>query len=104
MHMGQLSIAGAKMSKTLKNFVTIREALDSGEWTPRRLRLLFMMAGWRGGIEMSRKVKAEVNGWERNVNNFFAHVRALALDARIRQGGQRIKELFREQERVLYQE
>lgn len=30
LHMGHLSISGSKMSKSLKNFITIREALESG--------------------------------------------------------------------------
>lgn len=34
-HMGHLSIAGSKMSKSLKNFTTIRKALSREEWTAR---------------------------------------------------------------------
>lgn len=79
MHIGHLSIAGAKMSKYLKKFVTIREALESGEWTSRKLRVLFMMVGWRGGIEMLGKMKTEVNGWQRTVNNSFVNVHFIVV-------------------------
>lgn len=52
-HMGHLSIQGSKMSKSLKNFITIREALARGEWTPRALRLVFLLGGWKEGIEIT---------------------------------------------------
>jgi cysteinyl-tRNA synthetase len=44
LHSGHLEIEGLKMSKSLKNFVTIREALNS--YTPRQLRLLFALQAW----------------------------------------------------------
>lgn len=52
-HMGHLSIQGSKMSKSLKNFTTIREALDRGDWTPRALRIVFLLGGWKEGIEIT---------------------------------------------------
>ncbi|RXW23372.1 hypothetical protein EST38_g2505 [Candolleomyces aberdarensis] len=102
-HMGHLSIAGAKMSKSLKNFVTIREALDSGDWTVRKLRILFMMGGWKGGLEISQNFRAEVDLWEKTASNFFSSVEALTLEA-ASAGGPRPKHLFRAQERQLYQD
>jgi cysteinyl-tRNA synthetase len=102
-HMGHLSIAGAKMSKSLKNFITIREALDSGEWTVRKLRILFMMGGWKGGLEISQNFRAEVDLWEKTASNFFSSVEALTLEA-ASAGGPRQKHLFRAQEKQLYQE
>ena len=44
LHSGHLSIDGLKMSKSLKNFVTIRDALDAH--SPRLLRLLFAGTRW----------------------------------------------------------
>jgi cysteinyl-tRNA synthetase len=44
LHAGHLSIDGLKMSKSLKNFITIREALQ--EYTPRQIRLLFLLQSW----------------------------------------------------------
>lgn len=52
-HMGHLSIQGSKMSKSLKNFTTIREALARGDWTPRALRIVFLLGGWKEGIEIT---------------------------------------------------
>ncbi|KAF5828717.1 tRNA synthetases class I (C) catalytic domain-containing protein [Dunaliella salina] len=44
LHSGHLEIEGLKMSKSLKNFITIREALQT--FTPRQMRLLFALQPW----------------------------------------------------------
>lgn len=77
LHMGHLSIQGSKMSKSLKNFTTIREALAKGDWTPRSLRIVFLLGAWKEGLEITPDlVKASVS-WEERVNNFFIKVRDL---------------------------
>ncbi|KAL8826134.1 MAG: hypothetical protein Q9170_007522 [Blastenia crenularia] len=71
MHMGHLSIQGSKMSKSLKNFTTIKEALSRGDWTSRGLRIVFLLGGWREGIEITEDLVKEGSAWEDKVNNFF---------------------------------
>ena len=71
MHMGHLSISGSKMSKSLKNFTTIREALGRGSWTPRALRIVFLLGGWKEGVEITDSLIKEGAAWEDKVNNFF---------------------------------
>ncbi|KAL8965988.1 MAG: hypothetical protein Q9197_006230 [Variospora fuerteventurae] len=68
LHMGHLSIQGSKMSKSLKNFTTIREALGRGDWTPRGLRIVFLLGGWREGIEITDDLVKEGSSWEDKVN------------------------------------
>lgn len=68
MHMGHLSIQGSKMSKSLKNFTTIREALNRGDWTSRSLRIVFLLGGWREGIEITDDIVKEGSAWEDKVN------------------------------------
>lgn len=75
MHMGHLSIQGSKMSKSLKNFTTIREALAKGEWTPRGLRIVFLLGAWKDGLEITGEVVKQGVAWEERVNNFFLKVR-----------------------------
>ncbi|KAI4166118.1 MAG: hypothetical protein LQ342_000004 [Letrouitia transgressa] len=70
-HIGHLSIQGSKMSKSLKNFTTIREALGRGDWTPRGLRIVFLLGGWREGIEITDDLVKEGSSWEDKLNNFF---------------------------------
>ena len=81
MHMGHLSIAGAKMSKSLKNFTTIREALSQGAWTSRGLRIVLLLGGWREGIEITDDLVKAGSGWEDKVNNFFIRSKDLLGDS-----------------------
>lgn len=75
LHMGHLSIQGSKMSKSLKNFTTIREALAKGDWTPRGLRIVFLLGAWRDGLEITGEVVKAGVAWEERLNNFFLKVR-----------------------------
>ena len=78
--MGHLSIAGSKMSKSLKNFTTIRTALERGDWTPRSLRIVFLLGGWRDGIEITDDLVQAGSGWEDRVDNFFLNIRDTATE------------------------
>lgn len=80
LHMGHLSIAGSKMSKSLKNFTTIRTALERGDWTPRSLRIVFLLGGWRDGIEITDDLVQAGSGWEDRVDNFFLNAKDAAAD------------------------
>lgn len=64
LHMGHLSIQGSKMSKSLKNFTTVRDALDRGDWTPRGLRIVFLFGGWRDSVEISEELVKASSSWE----------------------------------------
>lgn len=74
-HMGHLSIQGAKMSKSLKNFTTIREALKQGHWTPRSLRIAYLLGNWRDGLEITPEVISTGTSWEERLTNFFLKAR-----------------------------
>ena len=75
LHMGHLSIQGSKMSKSLKNFTSIREALDRGDWTPRSLRIVFLLGSWKDGIEITDDLVNAGSAWEDKVNNFFVKMK-----------------------------
>ena len=75
MHMGHLSIAGAKMSKSLKNFTTIRDALNRRDWTSRGLRIVLLLGGWRESIEITDDLVKAGSAWEDKVNNFFINAK-----------------------------
>lgn len=51
LHVGVLNIRGEKMSKSLKNFVTIREALK--KYDPEALRIMIASAHYRSQMEFS---------------------------------------------------
>lgn len=75
LHMGHLSIQGSKMSKSLKNFTTIREALERKEWTSRSLRITFLLGGWKDGVEITDDLVSFGSSWEDKLNNYFLKVR-----------------------------
>jgi cysteinyl-tRNA synthetase len=68
MHNGMLRLAGEKMSKSLGNVISLREALDS--WGSEALLLYFMTAHWRKpmdfGDEVLEQARAQVEAF-RNV-------------------------------------
>lgn len=51
LHSGHLTIAGCKMSKSLKNFVTIQDALK--KHSNRQLRLAFLLHSWKDTLDYS---------------------------------------------------
>lgn len=83
LHMGHLSISGSKMSKSLKNFTTIREALARGDWTARSLRIIFLLGGWHDGIEITDDMRKGGASWESYVTNFFYKARDLEVHPNI---------------------
>ncbi|KAF8437431.1 tRNA synthetases class I (C) catalytic domain-containing protein [Terfezia claveryi] len=111
LHMGHLSIQGSKMSKSLKNFVSIREALARGPmgetpaWTSRGLRVVFLMGGWKEGIEVGMGVLVEAKSWEESISKFFTNVKALAAEETEKEKrGEFIPMTFTEAEAQIYQD
>ena len=78
LHTGHLHIEGQKMSKSLKNFITIDEAL--AKYTSRQLRLVFASAQWNNQLDFKESLVNEVKSLESSFNNFFQNVRALQAD------------------------
>tara|TARA_R110002003_G_scaffold219_6_gene16504 strand:+ start:14571 stop:15716 length:1146 start_codon:yes stop_codon:yes gene_type:complete len=85
--MGHLSISGSKMSKSLKNFTTIRDALSRGDWNARSLRIIFLLGGWHDGIEITDDMRKAGSSWESYVTNFFYKVRDLEVHPNISSSG-----------------
>lgn len=76
-HMGHLSIKGERMSKSLKNFTTIRDALAREGWTARGLRIIFLLGGWKDGVEITDDLVKEGASWEDKVDNFFLKIKSI---------------------------
>jgi cysteinyl-tRNA synthetase len=103
--MGHLQIHGSKMSKSLKNFVSVRDALQRGGWTPRGLRIVFLLGGWKDGIEVREGVLAEAKNWEAVVGKFFSNVKALLVEESEKEAsGIKIPQPWGDLERGLAQE
>jgi cysteinyl-tRNA synthetase len=65
--MGHLSIAGSKMSKSLKNFQTIQDALAT-TYTARNMRIVFLMGRWNDGVEISQDMRKQADSWESTID------------------------------------
>lgn len=79
LHMGHLSISGSKMSKSLKNFQTIKDALSTS--TARSIRIVVLLGRWNEGIEITPDFRTQAESWESTVNNFFINAKALLFEA-----------------------
>jgi len=76
LHSGHLHIKGLKMSKSLKNFVTIRQALANH--SARQLRILFLMQSWDDSMHFSDSTVEDARSKEKTFKSFFHQVKALA--------------------------
>ena len=75
-HTGHLHIEGKKMSKSLKNFITIKEYLKT--YTPRQLRLFILLHRWDAIINYSvEKSLPEAIEKERQFSEFFKSMKAV---------------------------
>lgn len=66
------------MSKSLKNFITIEEALSRA--SARQLRLAFLMQQWNSRMDFNEKDMTEVKAVETRFNNIFTNISALVSD------------------------
>jgi cysteinyl-tRNA synthetase len=69
MHNGMLRFVGEKMSKSVGNVLTIREALE--EWGRETLLLFFMRGHWRKPIDFSEPALFGAEIEKRNLQNAF---------------------------------
>lgn len=81
LHTGHLHIEGQKMSKSLKNFITIDTALKL--YTPRQLRLAFAFVQWNNQLDFKEALINEIKSFETSMSNFFSNVRALNNDYKL---------------------
>jgi len=75
LHAGHLHIDGQKMSKSLKNFVTIQEALQ--KYTANQIRWMFLLHAWDSVLDYKDSTMTEAISVERTFNNFFVNVKAI---------------------------
>ena len=66
LHSGHLTIAGCKMSKSLKNFITIGEVLE--KYSARQLRLTFLLHSWKDTLDYSENTMELAKSYEKTVN------------------------------------
>ncbi|CAM9604271.1 unnamed protein product [Chrysoparadoxa australica] len=91
-HSGHLNIKGLKMSKSLKNFISIKEAIELHG--ARQIRLLFLLHKYNAGMDYSDDTMAGAIAAERFYVEFFHNVkgalRAVSAGASIKLGAEEI--------------
>ena len=73
LHSGHLTIAGCKMSKSLKNFITIQQALKT--YSFRQIRLLFLLHSWSSTLDYSDAGMEQALAYEKTLNEFFLNIK-----------------------------
>lgn len=76
----ELTATGSKMSKSLKNFQTIQDALAT-TYTARNMRIVFLMGRWNDGVEISPDMRKQADNWETTLDNFFTNIKAKLAEA-----------------------
>lgn len=74
LHAGHVHIEGLKMSKSLKNFISIKEALK--RYSARQLRFLFLQHGWNSTLIYKESSMQAAMAVDSTFSNFFANVEA----------------------------
>lgn len=74
LHSGHLNISGCKMSKSLKNFVTIRQALL--DYSSRQLRFAFLAHCWSETLDYATNTMNTALSYEKTFKEFFLNVSA----------------------------
>eukprot|EP01133_Synstelium_polycarpum_P008030 gene8030-9434_t len=77
-HAGHLLIDGLKMSKSLKNFITIQDVLK--KYTSRQIRMLFLVHRYDAPMNYSIEAMTDAIGIERIFTEFFHSVKAAVRD------------------------
>ena len=75
LHAGHLHIEGLKMSKSLKNFITIREMLK--HYSARSIRILFLLQSWHARMNFSKNGLREATVKEKQLKEFFLNVKTV---------------------------
>jgi cysteinyl-tRNA synthetase len=66
MHTGHLHIEGQKMSKSLKNFISIKEALE--KYSVVQIRIMFLMHNWDSTLDFKESSLQEAKDFETRLN------------------------------------
>lgn len=80
LHSGHLHIQGCKMSKSLKNFITIKDALK--KYTARQIRLLFLLHTWKDTLDYSDQGMDTALSFEKTCKEFFFKVKDFSRDVK----------------------
>merc|ERR1712226_25926 len=73
LHSGHLNIEGRKMSKSLKNFTSIKSALET--YSATQIRILFLLHEWSSTLDYGYETMKEALSYEKYLSEFFLAVK-----------------------------
>ena len=98
LHNGMVNVNGQKMSKSLKNFTTIRDLIESGI-SPMTLRYFVLTVNYRKPLDLTEKaLKSASEGWK-NINialAFFDITKEAGLSIDLNEINEIIEEKYKE--------
>lgn len=80
-HSGHLHIKGFKMSKSLKNFITIRQALENN--SPRQIRFCFLLHKYNAPMDYGDNTMSHAMSIEKIFVEFFHNAKAVLREGKI---------------------
>ena len=87
-HCGHLHIDGKKMSKSLKNFITIKDILNAG-YSASQVRFVFLLSSWHATMDYStEKSFVEASAKDAQFREFFKNVGSRIRDIEIKSTSQ----------------
>jgi cysteinyl-tRNA synthetase len=77
LHMGHLGIDGLKMSRSLKNFITVPEMMQ--KYTHNEIRMLFLLHQWADPMDYSEETMKHAVFYVDLLKNFFLQTKSILL-------------------------
>ena len=96
LHTGHLHIDGLKMSKSLKNFKTIKELQE--KFNARQIRMAFLLQRWDCLMNYSENSLEEAKQKEKQFNEFFMNLQAVMRELKLE-----TTQKLQEQDKELFQ-
>ena len=77
MHMGHLKISGLKMSRSLKNFITVPKIME--KYSHNQIRMLFLLHQWADTMDYSDETMKHAVFYTDYFENFFLQTKSILL-------------------------
>ncbi|KAJ3125327.1 hypothetical protein HK100_010866 [Physocladia obscura] len=99
LHSGHLHVEGQKMSKSLKNFTSIAEALEQN--TAAQIRIMFLLHRWDSVLDYRQSSLQEARVFESAVNKFLINVKSVVQESRSKEEELTGSHSFRKDEKTI---
>ena len=90
MHTGFLNVNSVKMSKSLGNFLTVRDVLKG--YGPKVLRMLYLSGHYRSSIEFSEQVLIQVKNSQKRISEFIYNINQTLESAEEKEAVDKLRE------------